>query len=509
MIIQDLFSHKIHSSRDEWAEKLIDIATIFAGFDGDAYDRDAIEKKFKAISPRASKIARDPSKYRDEISAYPAYLGLFRLESRNGKKVFRLSESAKRFLIVEEPNVPAFMILQMLLFQYPNGMGATYRGNRMQDNAAKKTLSLVKNGIHLSPFRLICKALLADSILNGVSPLSPFVTFEEVYTLANDTRVNTSCNPSKEIVSKVLQEVREGLIQPPVKFERRFHILNHTDLLQTTNGRIHLRETYSPEDKELLLKKLWVIDGVYLQFDGFDNATSVKDLEEIVNSGEWGRYFDGVVSLTSDIVQALTSEYNDLEFNQNSSIVQESDEIIVDNSKIKLNYPLRERDSFEDYNSHVKRKNQIADPEVTRIKRQRSNLEHKILTQKMDEFLRKIGANPHYSEHIDIFAAIPNDGNFIFEIKSVSPENLLSQTRKGLSQLYEYRFRYKSIITGDITLCLVLPREPNDIEWLQEYLCTDRDVAVCWFTEDDQLNYPKYCEDKISKLLLSNSDNAA
>ena len=53
MEIKDLFSHKIHSSSDDWSNKLIDIATIFAEFDGLIYDRLALRyrlnKKFLII----------------------------------------------------------------------------------------------------------------------------------------------------------------------------------------------------------------------------------------------------------------------------------------------------------------------------------------------------------------------------------------------------------------------------------------------------------------------------
>jgi len=69
MEIKDLFSHKIHSSTSNWPNRLIDIASIFAEFDGKPYDRSAIEARFLQISPRSSMVARDPSKFRDEITA--------------------------------------------------------------------------------------------------------------------------------------------------------------------------------------------------------------------------------------------------------------------------------------------------------------------------------------------------------------------------------------------------------------------------------------------------------
>ena len=118
----------------------------------------------------------------------------------------------------------------------------------------------------------------------------------------------------------------------------------------------------------------------------------------------------------------------------------------------------------------------------------------------MYEHLRNLGATPYENEHIDLFASIPNYGSFIFEIKSIISDNLLSQTRKGLSQLYEYRYRYSSKISTDTTLCLVYPKDPTEINWLQEYLCNDRDIAICWF-KGDELCYPTHYADKLQHLI--------
>lgn len=505
MLITDLFSHKIHSSSDTWPDKLIDIATIFSEFDGRPYNRGAIEDSFRRISPRASLLARDPSKYRDEISAYPAYLGLYRMQYENDAWVLRLSEAAKRFLVVEEPNIPAFMLLQLLLFQFPNGNGATYNNRNgtvnIKPNAASKTLEFVRNEVHLSPLRLICKALLADSELNGISPLHPRVSVNEIGLLANDARINKQASPPLGIVTQILDEYR-SLETPGISgFERRFHILNHTDFIQVINGWIHLRETYSPEDAARQLELLRAIGNTNIQFEGFDSATSKKDLEEVVLSGAWGNYFDGAVTLTADIVQLVSNEASLISPPPFPSVEpQEADDLIPDNTKLKFKYPLRERDSdFSSVPSGPGKNQPPTDPEVTRIKRQKSNLMHKIIMSQLDEYLRALDAVPLENEHIDMYAKIPGYGGFLFEVKSVSNENLLSQTRKGLSQLYEYRYRYRGDIEEDVTLCLVYPKEPKDIEWLQEYLCLDRDIAVCWFA-NDLLQYPKFCSEKMKTI---------
>jgi hypothetical protein len=59
------------------------------------------------------------------------------MEQRAGRWHIFMSETAKKFLIREEPDIASFLRLQMTLFQYPNGMGAVYNSNgglRLQAN---------------------------------------------------------------------------------------------------------------------------------------------------------------------------------------------------------------------------------------------------------------------------------------------------------------------------------------------------------------------------------------
>ena len=104
----------------------------------------------------------------------------------------------------------------------------------------------------------------------------------------------------------------------------------------------------------------------------------------------------------------------------------------------------------------------------------------------MYEHLIGIGAIPKENPHIDMCADIPNDGSIIFEMKS-GGENLIDQIRKGVSQLYEYRYRYKNEFAAFPSLCLVLPNNPQTIPWIEDYLCNDREITMCWFDENDQV----------------------
>jgi hypothetical protein len=499
--ITDLFSHKIHSSGDDWPDKLVELAFLFAEFDGHTYDRDEIAKRLSEISPRSAYAPRDPSKFRDEISAYPAYLGLYRLEvSETGWRI-KLSETAKAFLVREEPDVASFVLLQMILFQYPNGMGAAYRSGtnnlRIQANARDRSLNLISQGVHLSPLRLICIGLMADSQLRDLPLFNAFITFPEIFALANWPEINKTVLHSLGGVRAILTDFRSGKIKAPERFERRFHILRHTDLFELKKGGISFRYPVNKLDEKILNEKISTISEIDCQFEGFDGATSSNDLEGVIKRGDWGRYFDGISTLSGSIVSRLASDIISILVDSEITAEERKEKVVP---KIPTTYSLKVREDVLPPPKPVSRKAELADPEVTKIKRQRRNLAHKLLIDKMYDYLIELGATPMENPHIDLFAKIPANGSFIFEMKS-GGQNLLDQIRKGVSQLYEYRFRYNEMLGEDLYLCLVIKDEPKEIPWLYEYLCIDREMCVCWFDEKNDIEYPELCKDRISGLL--------
>lgn len=502
MVIKDLFSHKIHSSDDSWANKLVDLAFVFAEFDRTPYDRELLEGRMCKISPRASSVARDPSKFRDEISAYPAYLGLYRVELINGIWHFVLSETAKKFLVNEEPNVPAFMLLQLLLFQYPNGMGVAYYSNsdkiRIQANTRDRTLEFISNSIHLSPLRLICKAIQAKSVLSEQSIFNISVSYDEIFILANDTRVNQFANPPLNNVITVLNEISAGHLHPPKPYESRFHILKHTDFLVPEKSGVRLRNPVNTVDYNELMDKFNAIIHLDISFTGFDTSSNSDEILQSIVDGGWGTYFDGIKTLSSDLVEKLTSEKGILEEFEQPPVEAET---LSTRVTPPLTYAFRKRNQEENAYTIFSTIRTQVDPEVTRIKRQKSNLNHKMILQQLEDYLESLGCDPLENDHIDLFAQVPNNGKYLFEVKSTSEDNLLSQTRKGVSQLYEYRFRYQGQIGYDVSLCLVLPKKPDEIDWLEDYLCVDRGIGVIWFNEDGQLSFPLQGQHLIKSLI--------
>lgn len=499
-MITDFFSHKIHSTDERWQEKIIELAFIFREFDGRPFDRDLIERRLLSISPRGSLAARDASKFRDEFSAYQSYLGLYRLELSGGIWYLFLSETAKKYLVREEPDIGAFLRLQLPLFQFPNGMGGVYRANtdhvHIQANTRDKTFEFVRDGIHLSPLRLIVSSLMADASLRNVPVDESSVEISEVFAIANDSSVNYAALPLLNLVERSLEKVRNGEIMAPRRFESRFHILEHSGLFTIDGSSIKMRCTYGDLDRNDVINKLSTIACIDKQFNGFDSVRTGDDLVDIVREGSWGRYFDGVISLNNATINTLVSEVL-LEEGLQPATEQPAPAQIQFTPEV---FRIRKRVENEPVRITVSRERELADPEITRIKRQRRNLAHKLLVEKLDSLLRDRGAEPEESVYIDLLAIIPEDGSFLFEVKG-GGENLLDQIRKGVSQLYEYRFRYKDEIPNDINLCLVLPDRPSTIPWVIDYLCDDRGITICWFNSEDNLEFPDICASVMSNLL--------
>ncbi len=224
----------------------------------------------------------------------------------------------------------------------------------------------------------------------------------------------------------------------------------------------------------------------------------------VIRACDWGKYFDGVKTLESNKVNILTNE-NPVIYSEIEAIPQyrtEALEIIKSENIYEL-IPVNFSKSASEQSN--KKKVIYTDPELTKIRRQRANLSHKILLDKLHNYLERRGATPLENEHIDLFAELPSKDKFVFEVKSITVNNILSQTRKGVSQLYEYRYRYQSIIGYDVNLFLVYPQEPVLITWLQEYLCFDRHIGVIWFDENNQIKFSPHCKNMAKPLVCESA----
>lgn len=486
-IIKKFFSNKIESSRPEWGDYLLEIADIFSMFDGEELDRGLLTERFSSISGRSPYALRDVANFRDEFGAYGTYLGLFHIENVDGRLRIFLSKAAKHFLCSTEPDAEAFCRTQLALFQYPNGAGAVAGARRMQINAKDDTIREIQNNIRLNPLRLICRAVVAMHSLCGI-PLSDIVLpYKTIFMLFNDDSVNQCFSPTLESIKNALESYERDPIPAWVfsknnltNFKRNFHIFERTGMFVRVG---HHGLAISSSNPEKAYSYIKTISELSTNFDGFEDAYGSVGLEEqiqsIVLSPLWGRYYDSL-TMQMDVLSTLSDDfdYRDVELvTQPIGTVEIPDRVFPELRDFQTNQ-IR---AFSPSNNQT-------DPFETIIRREKANREHARILTMLAAKLRANGHRPYENIFIDLCTEA-NNHTFIFEVKSNNTRNALSQIRKAIAQLYEYRFRSNK--NGAI-LCIVLQQKPTQ-NWIEEYLLHDRGILVCWLVDDIRIECPDEC----------------
>lgn len=107
----------------------------------------------------------------------------------------------------------------------------------------------------------------------------------------------------------------------------------------------------------------------------------------------------------------------------------------------------------------------------------RANEIHMNLVSAKAEFLNTKNLPAYSNALIDVFS-IANKDKIIYEMKSISDTNLISQIRKALAQLYEYRYVFSE---PSARLCVVSNMPfGKKYDWLADYLIKDRSIAYEW-----------------------------
>lgn len=106
----------------------------------------------------------------------------------------------------------------------------------------------------------------------------------------------------------------------------------------------------------------------------------------------------------------------------------------------------------------------------------RARVSHRNLINITAERISAAGGIPKSNDLIDLAVNLDND--FIFEMKSTTDDNIRSQIRKGVSQLYEYKYLQNK---PDANLVLVVEKPLNvATQWMHKYLEVDRDILLLW-----------------------------
>lgn len=518
-ILEKFFTNKIQSTEKGWPEYLIAVATTFQKFDGLQYNYDEIVEEFSSLSSR-DVLERDPSDFRDEFGAYGGFLGIYYVDKTG---TFRLTEAAKYLLCGTEPDVEAFCRVQMSLFQYPNGLGVRYNRTTgipatVEHQVLADTVREVKTGAVIIPFRVLLLTLLEMASASGVPPSSSHISYREFFEILNDTCVNAGSNSlARAVVTKVrsLRQPKPAWVFPVdartlAKFSRNFHILERTGLVKREASSLKLDLQGSPEEQALKQYQARLIANLTMKFTGFDGCTSPKlshdqigeCVKRVIMNCTWGPYYDGASQIPSAVLNVLAPETS-LDMSGGSA------------ARTSLPYttpsparpPVSTPPSFPSFTPKVMGHPFVAskgffstsparDPELTRIARERANRAHSILVEAVATALRVRGFVADHNEYIDLHGE-SNGRHFIFEMKSCERSNMLNQIRKGVSQLYEYK--YRSGLASAI-LCLVLEQEPaNELEWVKDYLVLDRKIQLCWQLGDTMsFDYPPACQGELS-----------
>lgn len=133
--------------------------------------------------------------------------------------------------------------------------------------------------------------------------------------------------------------------------------------------------------------------------------------------------------------------------------------------------------------------------EVEAQKKERANITHWNLVTAKSEFLHNRKFNAFENELIDLYAEDKKD-IIIYEMKSIIENNFISQLRKAIAQLYEYRYIF-SAPTARICMVTNFPI-PKKHEWAIDYLTKDREIGYEW-TDD----FKTFVCNANSKTLLS------
>ena len=498
-IIKKFFTNKIQSTEASWPDYLLEVADVFSRFDGTPYDRDAITEEFQNISDRGPYVLRDPSDFRDEYSAYASFLGLAYVARDGADWVTRLTEASRMYLCSTEPDPEAFCRIQLSLFQYPAGQGVRYssegRPSAVQANVLNDTVREVEADVRLVPLRVILRAILA-LVDRGQDPAEITLNFSTIYRIFNTPAIFQDPTPSN---SSLLSAIDDSSGQSGVSganlghFKRNFHILEQTGLLRRTADRNALQLQLENNGNSVghSLRMCRAIAKLETFYDGFEECANSAGLRQSVRdkilSLEWGAFFDGgnlPVNVLSEVAgtQGRAGDMTDYPLDSvHTSSLPDFPPLVVYNptSTNPRPAPLIGLEA-------------PGNPEQRRVLREKANRSHARIVQLLASTARAGGLEPRDNLYIDLYlGTVP----LIIEVKSCNAENMLSQVRRGISQLYEYRYRSG---IHDARLCLALEQEPSGQDhWLVSYLLEDRDIYPLWLVGDVTLDGPPQTRDAL------------
>lgn len=515
--VTNFLANKIKSTDPDFEEYLIDIANIFSEFDGQAYDYEDVTHRFLVLSDRTTETVRDPSGFRDMFGAYMFFLVITRVVAENDKWLWRLTNAASKLLCAEEPNVRAFIRVQLSLFQYPLLAGGVYKNSKVrpinvaiQGKNRDKLIELINAQIKVVTLRLILRALHVKSKDLKVSIIDVCLSNKDVYFLFNHPLTSTHPNPTEDNIQQVLARSEVNSLPVSLNFYRNFHIFEHTGILKrvktrTKGAEFNLAVNLDSDVESSELK--WHIIKTIMSMDNFCNdfyeRASHEPLEEhlkqIALASKWTNYYDGGL-LPENIYSSLVGEsMGTVQKTEEKAQLTPSPPNQLSTEQVGTAPPLRLKEHHGSASRLYKSISHTADPEVTRLKLEKSNTYHRHLVDLVNRKLLAQCCQLQESLYIDLASTLEGI-HLLFEMKSCNRQNLTSQVRKAVSQVYEYRYRYRDNFPEDSSvLCIVLQEAPD--RWWINYLVEDRKINVMWLEGEINLACTANCHPLIKRLV--------
>jgi hypothetical protein len=149
---------------------------------------------------------------------------------------------------------------------------------------------------------------------------------------------------------------------------------------------------------------------------------------------------------------------------------------------------------YNDVAEKVKQAQGYINAQIDAAAKERADGAHQMLTNIVAKKIRTAGAVPKQNKYIDLAATLL-DELYLFEMKSTTDNNVHSQVRKAISQLYEYRYIQQ---VPDAKLVVVVENPlPKDKQWLIDYVVSDRELLLAWDGDKKYL----HCPDRLKKEL--------
>lgn len=129
------------------------------------------------------------------------------------------------------------------------------------------------------------------------------------------------------------------------------------------------------------------------------------------------------------------------------------------------------------------------DPIQRALLLEKANSIHESLIEDCAAIVRSLGLRPVEDPASFDLAVI--DKQLIFEMKSINNINAISQLRKAIAQLPEYRWRHRNIFQENTSCIIILSQNPFtflDRDYL-DYIQRDRGISVFWRINGDFYNH--------------------